>query len=150
MSTNWPAINRIILAEHLRRYASISRIKYEKKIEDQSISARAHLDEQKQQFVLSQYTENEFEALEHRILETAKRGDYEVEVMRFHSAYCTDGGRAINNSEKAWPETLLGKARDFYLIWKEHGNPKGYRMTAKIMNFPKGFMGDVGIFIDWS
>ncbi len=150
MMDNWPALNRIILAEHLRRYASLSKIKYEKNSNDSILAAHRKFEERKRQFIHSEYLESEFEALERIILEAAKHGNYEIEVMRFRAAYRTDGGRAINNCEKNWAETLQGKARDFCLIWKKHGQPKGYRLKAKIMNFPKGFMGDVGLFVDWS
>ncbi|MBL6933146.1 MAG: hypothetical protein ISR45_09375 [Rhodospirillales bacterium] len=150
MTTNWPAISRIVLAEQLRRYASISIIKYEKKKDEESLAARVLFDKRMHAFIHSDFLEQEFETLELKILEAAKKGDYEIEVMRFQAAFCTDGGRAINNSEKNWPETLQGKARSFHLIWKQYGQPKGYHMTAKIMDFPKGFMGDVGLFVDWA
>ena len=38
----------------------------------------------------------------------AAQGRSEIEIMRFPSQYCTDHGRAINNLEEGWPETLTG------------------------------------------
>lgn len=150
MSSTWSAIDRIILAEHLRRYASISKLKYQQQKADISAHAHLELEEQKKTFIESEYLETDFLALEVKILDVAKQGDYEVEVMRFPAYFCTDGGRSINNFEARWPETLQGKARGFYLVWKQHAQAKGYRLKAKIINYPKGFMGDLGLYIDWS
>jgi len=150
MADNWPAIDRIIPAEHLRRYASISKIKYDQQKQDLSHQAHILLEEQKRKFLEEEYLEREFEALEVKILDAAKHGNYDIEVLRFNAAFCSDGGRAINNSEKDWPATLQGKAKNFHEIWKRHGQPKGYRMMAKIVSFPKGFMGDVSLYVDWS
>ena len=41
----------------------------------------------------------------------AERGEKEIQVMRFSSEFCTDKGRAINNFEPDWPETLTGFAK---------------------------------------
>ena len=40
----------------------------------------------------------------------AERGEREVMVVRFPSTYCPDGGRAINNFEAGWENTLTGFA----------------------------------------
>lgn len=150
MSTNWPAINRIIVAEQLRRYSSISKIKYDQQKDYLSAHAAHQLEEQKRQFEMSEFTEADLNALEVRILDAAKHGNYEIEVMRFPAVFCSDGGRAINNFEKNWPDTLEGKAKSFYLIWREFGQPKGYQLKGKIASFPRGFMGDVSLSVDWS
>src|SRR3982751_5604917 len=41
----------------------------------------------------------------------AEQGRNETEILRFPSQYCSDHGRAINNFEAGWPETLTGAAR---------------------------------------
>src|SRR5262249_25732105 len=74
-----------------------------------------------------------------RILrELAASGQNEVMVLRFPNDLCSDGGRAINNSEAHWPETLKGFPRDVYETWAKEFKDKGYRMTAKIVDFPGG------------
>ena len=70
-------------------------------------------------------------------------------VMRFPSELCSDHGRAINNAEPEWPETLVGQPRQFYEIWKERLEPAGYRLKAMIVEWPNGFPGDVGMFVAW-
>ncbi|MBT4934572.1 MAG: hypothetical protein HOL66_16635 [Rhodospirillaceae bacterium] len=150
MQTLWPAIERIIVAEQLRRFSDISRAKNQIEKEDASLRQRIYLEQEKRKFIKSEYLEKDFDNLELQILEAARQGKYEVEVMKFHASFCTDGGRAINNSDKDWTATLQGKARSFYVIWKHHGQPNGYRLKAKISSFPGGLPGDISLSIDWS
>jgi hypothetical protein len=79
----------------------------------------------------------------------AERGEREVLVIRFPSEYCTDGGRAINNFEPNWPETLTGFAKRAYEFWQKELEPKGYKLRTQIMDFPGGVPGDVGVFLRW-
>ena len=88
-------------------------------------------------------------ALLHKLRVAAERGDTELMVMRFPSALCTDGGRAINNSEAAWPETLVGRPRQAYELWRDRLRPGGYRLKAMIVDWPGGMPGDVGFFLEW-
>src|SRR3979411_2249388 len=50
----------------------------------------------------------------------AGRGDKEVLVMRFPNALCTDKGRALNNLEKDWPSTLIGRSLPAFEFWRDH------------------------------
>jgi hypothetical protein len=79
----------------------------------------------------------------------AERGEREVLALRFPSEYCTDGGRAINNFEPDWPNTLTGFARRAYEFWQRELEPQGYKLRAQIMDFPGGVPGDVGVFLRW-
>ena len=79
----------------------------------------------------------------------AEQGVREVMVMRIPASYCTDGGRAINNFEPDWPDTLQGwakRAMDFYEAELE---PLGYRAKAQILDYPDGNLGDVGVYLTW-
>jgi len=69
--------------------------------------------------------------------------------MQFPAKLCTDKGRAINNGEPDWPETLQGKAKSFYDFFLERGRPQGFRLKAQILNFPGGMPGDVGLIVSW-
>ena len=52
------------------------------------------------------------------IIERAiKNGLTEVEVLRFPIALCTDYGRAINNLEPGWENTLTGVPKEMYQFW---------------------------------
>src|ERR1700675_2446863 len=48
----------------------------------------------------------------------AGKGDKEVLVMRFPNALCTDKGRALNNLEKGWPSTLMGRPLQAFEFWR--------------------------------
>jgi hypothetical protein len=79
----------------------------------------------------------------------AERGEREVLALRFPSDYCTDGGRAINNFEAGWPETLTGFAKRAFEFWQKELEPQGYKLRDQIMGFPGGMPGEVGIFLRW-
>jgi len=80
----------------------------------------------------------------------AQRGETEVMVMRFPNNLCTDKGRAINNSEEGWPNTLTGRPRQAYELWQEHLRPAKYKLKAMIVDWPGGLPGDVAFFLSWS
>jgi hypothetical protein len=79
----------------------------------------------------------------------AERGQSEVMIMQFPSEYCSDRGRAINNFEHDWSETLEGVAKRGYEIFQAEFKPKGYKLRAQILDYPGGMLGDVGIFLSW-
>jgi hypothetical protein len=79
----------------------------------------------------------------------AEQGRNEVEILRFPSQYCTDHGRAINNFDESWPETLTGAARKVHDAYVQHLKAQGYRIRAQILNYPEGGLGEVGIYIGW-
>ena len=76
-------------------------------------------------------------------------GLLEVEVLRFPHELCTDGGRAINQAEPGWENTLTGIPQDMFQFWHEHLHPRGYKVRAQIVDFPSGMPGDIGIFLIW-
>jgi len=90
-----------------------------------------------------------FERVSRVVKSAAERGEHEVMALRFPSAYCTDGGRAINNYEANWPETLTGFAKRAHEFWQKELQPRGYKVRAQILDFPGGVPGDVGIFLKW-
>ena len=90
-----------------------------------------------------------FERVSRVVKSAAERGEREVLVIRFPSEYCTDGGRAINNFEPNWPETLTGFAKRAYEFWQKELQPQGYKVRAQIMDFPGGMPGEVGVFLRW-
>jgi hypothetical protein len=74
----------------------------------------------------------------------------EVQVARFPNTLCTDGGRAINNLESGWENTLTGIPREMHLFWQRQLRSKGYRLRVQIVDFPKGMPGDVGMTLTWA
>jgi hypothetical protein len=79
----------------------------------------------------------------------AEQGRTEIEIMRFPSQYCSDKGRAINNLETGWPDTLTGLARRVYDTYATHLQGQGYKIRAQILNYPEGNLGEAGIYIGW-
>jgi hypothetical protein len=83
------------------------------------------------------------------VRQAAEDGRNEIEIFRFPSEFCSDGGRRINNFEPDWAESLTGVAREIYEAFEKELRPKGYRMRAQIVDFPGGVPGNVGLFLRW-
>jgi hypothetical protein len=74
----------------------------------------------------------------------------EVEVGRFPNALCSDHGRAINQQEAGWEETLAGLPKELFQFWKTHLQPRGYRIKYQIADWSGGVPGDISITLSWS
>ena len=72
-----------------------------------------------------------------------------VQVFRFPNHVCTDNGRAINQVEEGWEQTLTGVPKEIYEFWKRQLKPRGYHIRYEIIDYPGGMPGDVGIFLSW-
>jgi hypothetical protein len=113
-----------------------------RKVEDD----RHHL---RDAFMAQEIHPDVFERVSRVVKSAAERGEREVLALRFPSEYCTDRGRAINNFEPNWPDTLTGFAKRAHEFFLKELQPKGYKVRAQIMDFPGGVPGDVGIFLRW-
>jgi len=80
----------------------------------------------------------------------AQRGETEIMVMRFPNTLCSDKGRAINNAEDGWPDSLTGRPRQAYELWRDHLRAGHYKLKAMIIDWPNGMPGDVGFFLSWA
>lgn len=87
--------------------------------------------------------------LQTKLRRAAQDGKDELMVMRFPNSLCTDKGRAINNSDPDWPDTLTGRPRQAYELWRDQLRGAGYKLTAMIIDWPRGLPGDVGFFLHW-
>ena len=85
----------------------------------------------------------------------------------FPSSFCTDGGRAIINAgappinkptkeelaarhdEPEWLETLPTGVHQVYDYWMSPLKPGGFGFSARIIDYPGGMPGDVGLFFTW-
>lgn len=83
------------------------------------------------------------------IRRAVSNGLTEVEVGRFPNQICTDYGRAINQQEPGWENTLTGLPRELFLFWQQYLQPRGYRLKFQIVNWPNGMPGDIGITLAW-
>lgn len=73
----------------------------------------------------------------------------EVEVARFSNKLFTDKGRAINQQEEGWEETLTGLPKELYEFWKKHLESRGYRVKFQIADWPDGMPGDISLTLMW-
>lgn len=101
-------------------------------------------------FLKGQVTEDEIARVRRLVMNAVKDGKLEAQVYTFPSDLCTDSGRAINSGDPQWPETLKGKARQFYERFVKFGKPQGFKLKAMIVTFPGGIPGDVGFFLSWA
>ena len=98
-----------------------------------------------------------------RIKRAFDNGESELMVTSFPSSFCADAGRAIDNAdappinkpdatddaEPEWVATLPGGLKTLYDYWKTHLRSGGFKFTARVINYPGGKPGDVGLFFSW-
>jgi hypothetical protein len=84
-----------------------------------------------------------------KIERAVSNGLVEVQIYRFPNQLCTDCGRAINQQEAGWPDTLTGVPLEMYLLWHRHFRERGYKLRAEIVGFPNGMPGDVAMTLRW-
>jgi hypothetical protein len=85
-----------------------------------------------------------------KIIERAvSNGRTEVQVHRFPNQLCTDKGRAINQQEPGWENTLTGVPKEIYQLWAKYFRARGYKLKVEIINFPGGMPGDIGMTLKW-
>lgn len=89
------------------------------------------------------------ERLGRRLSDAAARGQTSIMIGHFPSDWCTDSGRAINSGRADWPDTLQGDAKTGYETYLRELKPLGYKLEARIINFPNGMPGDVGLYLSW-
>lgn len=83
------------------------------------------------------------------IKRAASNGLTEVEVGRFTNKLFTDKGRAINQQEPGWEETLTGLPKELYQFWKQHLEARGYNIKFQIADWPDGMPGDISMTLMW-
>jgi hypothetical protein len=102
-----------------------------------------------------------------RIRRVFELGENELMFSSFPSSFCSDGGRAIINAgappinkptaeelasrpdEPEWLATLPKGVSRVYDYWKANLKPGGFTFSARIINYPGGKPGDVGLFFSW-
>jgi len=120
---------------------------YKRKAAAAEAEKKALMDKLKQ---LSGKTEEEKVELAARVIQRAvSNGLTEVQVYRFPNALCTDGGRAINQGEPGWENTLTGIPKEIFQLWRDHLEPRGYKIRYQIIDFPGGMPGDIAVTLSW-
>lgn len=88
-------------------------------------------------------------ALLDRARVAAAHGAKEFELLRFPADLCSDGGRRVDVAEAGWPDTLRGEPADLYARWERELKPVGFGLSARILTWPGGKPGDVGLCLVW-
>jgi hypothetical protein len=83
------------------------------------------------------------------IQRAVRNGLTEVQVYRFPNSLCTDKGRAINQQEPGWENTLTGIPKEIFQLWTDYLKPRGYRISYQVIDFSGGVPGDIAITIAW-
>ena len=128
----------------------------QKEMEKMDVERKAREAEEKrltaftQQFLHNHVGEEEIAMVRRLVMNAVKDGKMEAMVYSFPSDLCTDSGRAINNNAPNWPETLQGKAKEFFDRYESIAKPQGYKLKAMVINFPGGVPGDIGLFLNWA
>ena len=137
-------------AEQLRMKLLEEQMKEMERQDKARASAQKELAAFTDDFLKGHIRDDERAMIRRLVKNAAEKGQMEALVYSFPSHLCTDGGRAINNSDPNWPETLQGKAKEMYDAFKARIQPEGYKLKAMIINFPGGVPGDVGFFLNWA
>jgi hypothetical protein len=117
----------------------------------QALKRQAQIERQRKiKALLDQYVS---EALWSEMLDRAKlaarRGEQEFLLLRFPSDLCSDGGRKINVAEEGWEGTLRGEAAELYSRWRTELKPRGFGLSARIVSFEDGIIGDMALYLTW-
>lgn len=117
---------------------------------DDALRAAANQRRQRARELIDAHVDDEtWRGMLHHAREAAEAGQAECMILRFPSPLCIDGGRAINTAEADWPVTLRGEAAEIYLRWERDLKPRGFALSARVLEFPDGKPGDIGLFLAW-
>jgi hypothetical protein len=108
-----------------------------------------HQEHLRQEFMQREVGDDAIQRVNNLVRHAAENGQREVMLFKFPAEYCTDHGRAVNNFDPSWPNTLSGFARKAHDAYTEHLKPHGYKLRAQVLNYPDGNLGEVGIFLSW-
>ena len=120
-----------------------------KRVKEKHARAEKEATEFKDYFMSSEVTDDDRQRIGTKIERLAGQGTTEMCVLTFPSDFCSDGGRAVNNFLPDWETTLTGRAAKIYNLWEQVGKPLGYKIEARVLNYPKGIIGDIGLFVRW-
>lgn len=141
--------NTVINAQRFRELSAAYRQREHQHHDDLQRTAAEHLQAEIKELAEHHVDETYWHDTLMRARESAERGESEYQLLRFPNALCSDGGRAINAPSADWPRTLRGEPAEIYLRWEHDLKPHGFHLTARVLEFPRGFPGDIGLFLSW-
>lgn len=142
-------INASVSARRFRELLAEYRKHEDQHREEARRAAASHLQDELKQLTEHHVDDGYWQASLAKAIEAAQHGAKEYLLLRFPSALCSDGGRAINAPLPDWPKTLRGEAAEIYLRWERDLKPRGFHLSARVLEFPGGFPGDIGLFLGW-
>jgi hypothetical protein len=134
--------------------AQIAKVEAEKAAA--ALKGRTLADAEKQAFLdriskPSGLSDNEIlEKASHIVTRAIENGLTSVEILRFPNHLCSDNGRAIDQAEDGWQQTLTGIPRELWEFHERQLKPRGYHMHCEIIDRPGGLRGDVAVFLSWN
>ena len=138
-----------ISASDLRRRMADRELEDAKKAMAKRKQMEDEQEEFRRYFMSSEVTEQDRQRIRQKAMRLADQGQTEICILSFPSDFCSDGGRAINNHLPDWPDTLTGRAAKLFQLWEQNAKPMGYRLEARVLNYPKGIIGDIGLYVMW-
>jgi len=84
-----------------------------------------------------------------RIVSLCRQGREGTHVAEVSLRVVHDHGRAVNVPDPSWPITLRGIAAQVFLRWKRELRPRGFKLNARVVDFPGGVPGHIGLFLVW-
>lgn len=136
-------------AGDFRRLAQDFKIKEGQRREEQRHIAEDKRHHEAEELIGKHISDAGWRHLVHEARVAAEQGLKEFLLLRFPSEVCSDGGRAINAPNPDWPDTLRGEAAEIYLRWTHDLKPHGFHLRARVVDFPDGLPGDIGLFLAW-
>jgi CBS domain-containing protein len=137
-------------AADFRRLAADFENKEAHRREDLRHSAGEERQHRAEELIGKHISDGSWRHLLHEARTAAEQGLKEFLLLRFPSQVCSDGGRAINVPDPGWPATLRGEAAEIYLRWSHDLQPQGFHLSARVVDFPDGMPGDIGLFLVWA
>ncbi len=139
----------LITPEELRRIAEEHEMALLREAQERDKKHQEEQDSIREAFMHQHVRPDAKERFIRAVRAAAERGVNEIQIVRFPSSYCSDGGRAINNFEPNWPDSLTGFAREVFDNYEKHLKSRGYKLRAQILDYPGGMPGDIGLFLRW-
>jgi CBS domain-containing protein len=136
-------------AADFRRLAADFENRETRRREDQRHSAEETRQHEAAELIGKHISEESWRNLIHGARTAAEQGLKEFQLLRFPSQLCSDGGRAVNAPDPDWPATLRGEAAEVFLRWSHDLKPQGFHLAARVLDFPDGVPGDIGLFLIW-
>ena len=144
-----PPESERISAQDLRQSMSDKRIAEAK---EKAEKARAQDEEKRKayrEFMERRFTEEDRSRIRRRVETAAKQGLFELQILEFPSEYLEDHGRRINNNDADWSDHLCGYAKECFQAFQDLARPQGYKLVARVLNYPDGMIGDIALVVSW-